>query len=153
MPEQSKSSLLYIFQWVLVIHTAIHGMSRLYNDWVDVLAEMDIKILALSDTIGVSSPESISYLFSRLIPPYPDVEFGAHLHTTPGSWYEKVHAAFKSGCRRFDSTIKGYGGCPMAKDELTGNMATENLVEYFKQHSIRPFTSRGGFDRRNALCT
>jgi hydroxymethylglutaryl-CoA lyase len=110
---------------------------EIVQNWVDVLAEMDIKILALSDTIGVSSPESISYLFSRLIPPYPDVEFGAHLHTTPWSWYEKVNAAFNSGCRRFDSTIKGYGGCPMAKDELTGNMATENLVEYLKKHGIR----------------
>ncbi|MCB0685680.1 MAG: hydroxymethylglutaryl-CoA lyase [Saprospiraceae bacterium] len=104
--------------------------------WVDILADMDIKILALSDTIGVSTPESITYLFSNLIPPYPDVEFGAHLHTTPSSWYEKVDAAYRSGCRRFDSTIRGYGGCPMAKDELTGNMATENLIEYLNLHKI-----------------
>lgn len=104
--------------------------------WVDTLADLDIKILALSDTIGVSNPDSISYLFSNLIPPYPDVEFGAHLHTTPRTWYEKIHAAYESGCRRFDCTIRGYGGCPMARDELTGNMATENLIEYFKMHQI-----------------
>ena len=104
--------------------------------WVDILADLDIKILALSDTIGVSNPDSISYLFSNLIPPYPDVEFGAHLHTTPSTWYEKIHAAYESGCRRFDCTIRGYGGCPMARDELTGNMATENLIEYFKMHQI-----------------
>ncbi len=104
--------------------------------WVDILADMEIKILALSDTIGVSNPDSIAYLFSNLIPPYPDVEFGAHLHTTPGTWYEKVQAAYQSGCRRFDSTIKGFGGCPMARDELTGNMATENLIDFFKMHQI-----------------
>lgn len=99
--------------------------------WVDHLADMDIKILALSDTIGVSNPENISYLFTNLIPPYPDVEFGAHLHTQPHNWREKVEAAYLSGCRRFDSAMKGYGGCPMAKDDLTGNMPTENMLSYF----------------------
>jgi hydroxymethylglutaryl-CoA lyase len=92
--------------------------------------------MALSDTIGVSSPESISYLFSNLIPPYPDVEFGAHLHTTPTTWREKIEAAYNSGCKRFDAAIKGYGGCPMAKDELTGNMPTENLISYFNELEI-----------------
>ncbi|MEL6922548.1 MAG: hydroxymethylglutaryl-CoA lyase [Bacteroidota bacterium] len=101
--------------------------------WVDVLADMDIKIMSLSDTIGVSTPESISYLFGNLIPPYPDVEFGAHLHTPPHNWREKIEAAFKNGCKRYDSAVKGYGGCPMAKDDLTGNMATENLLSYFNE--------------------
>ena len=104
--------------------------------WVDHLAEMEIKILALSDTIGVSNPENISYLFSNLIPPYPDVEFGAHLHTQPHNWREKVEAAYQSGCRRFDSAMKGYGGCPMAKDELTGNMPTENMLSYFNETGV-----------------
>ncbi|WP_348535564.1 beta/alpha barrel domain-containing protein [Portibacter lacus] len=101
--------------------------------WVDVLADMDIKIIALSDTIGVANPNSIKYLFSNLIPPYPDVEFGAHLHTQAHNWHEKVEAADLAGCKRFDSAIKGYGGCPMAKDDLTGNMATENVLSYFKE--------------------
>lgn len=104
--------------------------------WVDHLADMEIKIMALSDTIGVSNPENISYLFSNLIPPYPDVEFGAHLHTQPHNWREKVEAAYLSGCRRFDSAMKGYGGCPMAKDELTGNMPTENMLSYFNEVGI-----------------
>ena len=101
--------------------------------WVDILADMEIKILSLSDTIGVSTPESISYLFGNLIPPYPDVEFGAHLHTAPHNWREKIHAAYQDGCKRYDSAVKGFGGCPMAKDDLTGNMATENLFYYFEQ--------------------
>lgn len=101
------------------------------EEWVEKMHAMGVKYIMLSDTIGVSSPESISYMFSNLIPRFPDMEIGAHLHTTPSTWKEKVHAAYESGCRRFDGAIKGYGGCPMAKDELTGNMPTERLVEYF----------------------
>ena len=104
--------------------------------WTKRLAQMGIKIIALSDTIGVSNPENISYLFSKLIPEFPGVEIGAHLHTTPDKWEEKVHAAYVSGCRRFDSAIKGYGGCPMATDKLTGNMPTENLIHYFNKNNI-----------------
>ena len=104
--------------------------------WVEKLANMGVKILSLSDTIGSSTPEIIDYLFSNLIPLYPEIEFGAHLHTTPYSWYEKVDAAFKAGCWRFDGAIKGYGGCPMAKDELTGNMPTEQLVSYFTAQKV-----------------
>jgi hydroxymethylglutaryl-CoA lyase len=104
--------------------------------WSRKLHDMGIRILALSDTIGVSNPQNITQLFSTLIPELKDVEFGAHLHTTPDKWEEKVKAAYDSGCRRFDAAIKGYGGCPMAADELTGNMPTENLLRYFSQHNI-----------------
>ena len=104
--------------------------------WTEKLAKMGVKILSLSDTIGSSTPEIIDYLFSNLIPQYPDIEFGAHLHTTPTKWQEKVDAAYKAGCKRFDGAIKGYGGCPMAKDELTGNMPTEHLVAYFKEKNV-----------------
>ncbi|HET6226344.1 MAG TPA: hydroxymethylglutaryl-CoA lyase [Bacteroidia bacterium] len=104
--------------------------------WTKKLANMGIKTIALSDTIGVSNPENISYLFSKLIPEFPGIEIGAHLHTTPETWEEKIQAAYKSGCRRFDSAIKGYGGCPMAADKLTGNMPTENLLSYFKKNNI-----------------
>ena len=104
--------------------------------WTERLNNMGVKILSLSDTIGSSNPESISYLFSNLIPAYPNIEFGAHLHTTPSSWFEKIDAAFESGCRRFDGAIQGFGGCPMAKDELTGNMPTEKLLSYFTSKKI-----------------
>lgn len=103
--------------------------------WVDRLTALGIRIIQLSDTIGVSKPASITYLFSYLLPYYhgKDVEIGAHLHTQPHNWREKVEAAYQSGCRRFDGAIKGYGGCPMAKDELTGNMPTELMAWYFKE--------------------
>lgn len=137
----------------LVIYISM-GFGNPYGDpwnveiaqkWVDELAEMGIRIMALSDTIGVSNPDSITYLFSNLIPPYPDVEFGAHLHTTPQTWREKIHAAYQSGCRRFDAAIKGYGGCPMAKDDLTGNMPTENILYYLSDEGIDTRIDREAF--------
>jgi hydroxymethylglutaryl-CoA lyase len=100
-------------------------------EWTERLVAMGVHILSLSDTVGSSTPEIIEHLFANLIPRYPEVEFGAHLHTHPRSWHEKVDAAFRSGCRRFDGAIQGFGGCPMAKDELTGNMPTEKLLSYF----------------------
>ena len=104
---------------------------EIVGEWTERLAQMGVTILSLSDTIGSSTPEVITYLFSNLIPKYPNVEFGAHLHTTPDKWYEKVDAAYKAGCRRFDGAIQGFGGCPMAKDDLTGNMPTEKMLSYF----------------------
>lgn len=104
---------------------------EIVGEWTEKLAAMGVKILSLSDTIGSSTPEVIDYLFSNLIPKYPEIEFGAHLHTTPTRWHEKVDAAYKGGCRRFDGAVQGFGGCPMAKDELTGNMPTEKMLSYF----------------------
>ena len=106
--------------------------------WVDRLAGMGIRILQLSDTIGVSNPASISYLFSSLIPYYEPkgIEIGAHLHTEPHNWKEKVNAAWQNGCTRFDGAMKGFGGCPMAKDDLTGNMPMENMVHFFKNRKV-----------------
>lgn len=104
---------------------------EIVGEWTEKLSNMGVKILSLSDTIGSSTPDVIDYLYSNLIPKYPEIEFGAHLHTTPSSWHEKVDAAYKAGCRRFDGAIQGFGGCPMAKDELTGNMPTEKMVSYF----------------------
>ncbi|MEM9884471.1 MAG: hydroxymethylglutaryl-CoA lyase [Bacteroidota bacterium] len=106
---------------------------EIVQKWVDRLVEMGIHIIQLSDTIGVSNPDSISYLFSNLMPHYPDIEIGAHLHTEPHNWKEKVEAAYSNGCRRFDGAIRGFGGCPMAKDDLTGNMPMENMIRYFEK--------------------
>ncbi|WP_196853283.1 hydroxymethylglutaryl-CoA lyase [Flavobacterium sp. CAN_S2] len=104
---------------------------EIVGEWTQKLAVMGVKILSLSDTVGSSTPDVISYLFSNLIPKYPEIEFGAHLHTTPDKWFEKIDAAYKAGCRRYDGAIQGFGGCPMATDDLTGNMPTEKLLSYF----------------------
>ncbi len=109
---------------------------EIVGQWTDALSRLGVRILSLSDTIGVADGKTIDYLFKHLIPMYPNIEFGAHLHTHPDSWHEKVDAAYKAGCFRFDGAIKGFGGCPMAKDELTGNMPTEKLLSYFTTEKI-----------------
>ncbi len=109
---------------------------EIVGEWTERLAQMGARILSLSDTVGTSTPEVIEYLFSGLIPKYPEIEFGAHLHTTPSKWHEKVDTAFKAGCRRFDGAVQGFGGCPMAKDELTGNMPTEKMLSYFNTEKV-----------------
>jgi hydroxymethylglutaryl-CoA lyase len=106
------------------------------GEWTEKMSNMGVKILSLSDTVGSSTPDVISYLFSNLIPKYPDIEFGAHLHTTPDKWFEKIDAAYKAGCIRYDGAIQGFGGCPMAKDDLTGNMPTEKLLSYFTANKV-----------------
>lgn len=110
---------------------------EIVGEWTEKLAEMGVSILSLSDTIGSSTPKVIDYLFSNLIPKYPHIEFGAHLHTTPTKWHEKVEAAYQAGCRRFDGAVQGFGGCPMAKDELTGNMPTEKMLSYFTEQKAK----------------
>lgn len=106
------------------------------GEFVSKLDEMEVEIISLADTIGVSEPKIIETLFTNLIPKFPHIEFGAHLHSTPESITEKVEAAYNSGCRRMDGAIKGFGGCPMAKDDLTGNMATEVMISYFEHKGI-----------------
>ena len=104
--------------------------------WSEKLSDLDIKIIALSDTIGVSNPDNIRLLFSLLSNEFPQIEWGAHLHTHLESWREKLEAAYNSGCRRFDGAIKGYGGCPMSKDDLVGNMPTEKLLSFTQEKKI-----------------
>lgn len=104
--------------------------------WGKELSKRGIKIIALADTIGCSNPENITQLFSSLIPELKGVEMGAHLHSTKQTAQEKIKAAYDSGCRRFDSAIHGFGGCPMATDDLTGNIATEDIELYANVNKI-----------------
>ena len=105
------------------VYIVAHWAERLLN-------EFGVKILSLSDTIGSSEPNVISWLFKKLISEFPDVEFGAHLHTHPQNWKDKVIAALEAGCKRFDGALLGFGGCPMARDELVGNMPSEHILQY-----------------------
>jgi hydroxymethylglutaryl-CoA lyase len=101
---------------------------EIVETWAEKLASLDVKILALSDTIGVASPENIQSLFGHLHTKMPQIEWGVHLHSNPATAYSKILAAYQAGCRRFDGALRGFGGCPMAKDELTGNIATETIL-------------------------
>jgi hydroxymethylglutaryl-CoA lyase len=105
-------------------------------DFVQRLLPLQVSVISLADTIGVAEPAAIRYLFTELVPAFQGITFGAHLHTRPDNWEEKVNAAYKAGCQRFDGALKGFGGCPMANDQLVGNLATENLISYFQNINI-----------------
>ena len=117
------------------------------EDWVGKLTDLGVDSFSISDTVGISTPSEISNVFTALIGNYGAAEFGAHFHTRPDEWHEKVDSAYKSGCRRFDGAIKGYGGCPMAKDELVGNMPTENMVGYFDTNDVTHGLDAVAFDK------
>ena len=143
----------------LVVYLSMAFGNPYQEDWhpdiiakyTEILVNMGIRTLALSDTIGVSTKDTISPLFSQLIPEFNEVTFGAHLHTNPKDWKEKVMAAYLSGCSRFDTAIKGLGGCPMAKDELTGNMPTEKMLSFLNEQdeesSINPLAFESAYNK------
>jgi len=108
---------------------------EIVQQWTEKLIAEGIKIIALSDTVGIATPQQISDIYPALCKSFPNTEFGLHLHATPNGWRNKIEASYKAGCKRFDSAIKGYGGCPMAADELTGNIATENLISYLQSQN------------------
>lgn len=116
------------------------------NQWVEKIAELGVKIFSLSDTVGIAEADLISEVFHGTIDTYHDLEFGAHLHSAPYNWLPKVKAAYKAGCRRFDVAIGGLGGCPMAKDELVGNLATEYFVNFFRK-DFKPNFNEKAFEK------
>ena len=108
---------------------------EIISQWAKKLIAEGINHIALADTIGIATPEQISSIYPALCNTFPQTEFGLHLHSTPDTWREKIETAYQSGCRQFDTALKGYGGCPMAKDELTGNIATENVIAYLQSQN------------------
>lgn len=138
----------------LVIYISM-GFGNPYGDkwdtdvaskWTEKMAELGIKIISLSDTVGVATPKSIAYLFGDLIKKYPPIEFGAHLHTRKDNWREKVQTAWDNGCTRFDGAINGFGGCPMADDVLVGNMPTEFLLQFAQENNIKTNLDTAAFE-------
>jgi hydroxymethylglutaryl-CoA lyase len=116
-------------------------------NFVDILLAVGSDIISLADTIGVSTAEKIQKLFTTLSGSFPSVEIGVHLHATPDTAVEKINAALNAGCTRFDGAIRGYGGCPMAKDELVGNLATETILSTMEQKGINPGISYPEFQK------
>lgn len=138
----------------LVIYISM-GFGNPYGDeynaqiainWVNKITQLGIKTIAMSDTVGVAKPDTISHIFSHLIPEFKDVSIGAHFHSTPDKWEEKVKAAYDNGCVRFDSAMKGIGGCPMAENDLVGNLATENILGWCDNNNIKLNLNRDAFD-------
>jgi hydroxymethylglutaryl-CoA lyase len=110
--------------------------TEIVANWAEKMINLGIKIIALSDTVGVADNQIITELFTDLIPQYPNIEFGAHFHATNDNWQMKIESAYQAGCRRFDGAIGGFGGCPMAEDELVGNINTQNMIQYFDNQGI-----------------
>jgi hydroxymethylglutaryl-CoA lyase len=104
--------------------------------WADEMVQRKINIISLADTVGVATPEQISFALNALMPKYPNVTIGVHLHSTPSNWKEKLEAAVDAGCKRFDGALKGIGGCPMAGDDLVGNMNTELIISYLEEKNL-----------------
>lgn len=138
---------------VLVTYISM-GFGNPYNDpydvdvvaqFTDILATLEIEVISLADTIGVSKPNQITYLFEQLKKQFPKIEFGAHLHSNPATAVEKIEAAYKAGCNRFDGAIRGWGGCPMAEDELVGNLATETILDYLTSQNAQPVIDNKAF--------
>jgi hydroxymethylglutaryl-CoA lyase len=125
--------------------------SSLVGQFVDILVTLGSDVISLADTIGVSNPENISFLFTTLTKKFPKTELGAHLHSTPQTAREKIRAALSAGCKRFDGAIRGFGGCPMAKDELVGNLATETIVAYLEQNGARLTLNKPAFEEAQLL--
>ena len=114
-------------------------------DWVGKLVKLGVKTFAMSDTVGVAKPANIEYIFKNLVPEFKGIDIGAHFHSTPDKWEEKIQTAYDSGCLRFDSAMKGIGGCPMAEDELVGNIATENIVDWCGRNNIETNINKEAF--------
>jgi hydroxymethylglutaryl-CoA lyase len=153
------ADLCHANQKELVIYISM-GFGNPYGDpwnagivesWVQQLASFGIKTFSLADTVGVARTSDIETIFSQIIPMYPDLEFGAHFHTTAESWREKLDAAYRSGCRRFDGALHGYGGCPMAQNDLVGNMPTERLIDFAAENHEASHIRLGEFQLASTM--
>lgn len=133
--QQNKTLLIYISMGFGNPYGDEYSIDLLFQ-WFERLVDLGISVISLADTVGVSDPANIKTAFSNLIPEFPQIEIGAHFHSKPDEWEAKIQAAYDHGCTHFDSSLKGIGGCPMAEDELVGNIATENILYWMKQQQI-----------------
>lgn len=133
--EHSKTLVVYLSMGFGNPYGDPYEMSYV-SEFVDKLKAMDVSVISLADTIGVSNPDNIQSIFKEVASAYPEIEFGVHLHSDLDTAVEKIDAAYKAGCRRIDGAMNGFGGCPMAEDKLVGNIATESMVKYFEDHSV-----------------
>jgi len=145
----------------LVIYLSM-GFGNPYGDeyneeillkWADEMVKREINIISLADTVGLATPEQISFALNTLIPKYPEATFGVHLHSTPTNWREKLEAAVNAGCTRIDGALKGIGGCPMAGNDLVGNMNTENIIDCLREKGLLPEIDNSALQKSLQLAT
>jgi hydroxymethylglutaryl-CoA lyase len=146
---------------ILVVYLSM-GFGNPYGDeynesillkWAGEMVKREINIISLADTVGLATPQQISYALETLVPQYPNIQFGVHLHSTPYNWREKLEAAVNAGCKRFDGALKGIGGCPMAQDQLVGNMNTEMMISFFKSNNLLNDLNEGALEKSLSLAS
>jgi hydroxymethylglutaryl-CoA lyase len=150
--KTGKQLVIYISMGFGNPYGDVYSEEIVFN-WVNKMAGMDIEIISLADTVGVAKPQQVHSMTKYLINSLPDIEIGVHLHSTPANWKEKLEAAVKAGCKRFDGALKGIGGCPMADDELVGNMNTELMIDYFEQNNLIADLKKDALDKSLQLAT
>ena len=133
--NKNKKLVIYISMAFGNPYNDLYDEDIVFN-WVERLVELDIEIISLADTVGVATPEQVYDMTSYLVESLPSTEVGVHLHSTSDNWHQKLAAAINAGCKRFDGALKGIGGCPMANDDLVGNMNTEWMISYFEKNNI-----------------
>ena len=116
-------------------------------DWAEKMSNLGIKIIALSDTVGLADSQTIKKLYTSLLPSYPHIEFGGHFHANQENWLMKIQTAYEAGCQRFDGAIGGFGGCPMAEDELVGNINTQNMIQFFENQGVELGLNKNEFEK------
>jgi hydroxymethylglutaryl-CoA lyase len=141
--NKNKKLVIYISMAFGNPYGDLYDEDIVFN-WVEKLMEMDIDIISLADTVGIATPEQVYDMTSYLVESLPATEIGVHLHSTIENWQQKLDAAAKGGCKRFDGALKGIGGCPMANDELVGNMNTEWMIDYFEKNHIATGLNKDG---------
>jgi hydroxymethylglutaryl-CoA lyase len=150
--KTGKKLVIYISMSFGNPYGDVYSEEIVFN-WVNKMAAMDIEIISLADTVGVAEPQQVYSMTKYLIDSLPDTEIGVHLHSTPANWKEKLEAAVKAGCKRFDGALKGIGGCPMADDELVGNMNSELMIDYFEQNNLITGLNKDALNKSLQLAT
>ena len=133
--KSKKQLVIYISMGFGNPYGDIYSEEIVFN-WVNKMVELGIQTVSLADTVGVAKPEQVYSMTKYLVEQLPKIEIGVHLHSRPDNWKEKLDAAINAGCKRFDGALNGFGGCPMANDDLVGNMRTEWMIDYFKENKI-----------------
>ena len=150
--KSGKQLVIYISMGFGNPYGDIYSEEIVFN-WVNKMVELGITTISLADTVGIATPEQVYSMTKYLVEKLPHVEIGVHLHSRPDNWREKIDAAINAGCRRFDGALKGFGGCPMANDDLVGNMRTEWMIDYFEKKNLSGDLNKVALARSLQLAT
>ncbi len=143
--EANKELVIYISMAFGNPYNDVYSESSILN-WIKKLINEGIEIISLADTVGVATASQVGTLVKKVITTFPKIETGVHLHASADGWRSKIEAAYNEGCSRFDGSLNGVGGCPMADDELVGNMNMQNMINFFKEVEVAPYLNENALN-------